>query len=91
MSEKQIHKTTLPRDIDPTLAKALGEMLVAFGWLEYMFTVAIKRLEKNRTLEQVIADVSGPDGNLGSLTRYCREHFSSLSDACDKAKHLNTD
>ncbi len=91
MSEKQTYKTILPTDVDPRLVSALGEMLIAFGRLEYMFAVAIKRLEENRTLEQVIADFSGSQGNLGSLIRYCRKHLSSLSDACDKAKRLNTD
>ena len=96
MSEQQIQKTenhitSLPRKIDPTLAIALGEMVVAFGRLEDMFKVAIKRLGKNRTLYQVLTDFSGGRGTLGQLITHCRKHFSSLSDACDKAEHLNTD
>jgi hypothetical protein len=53
--------------------------------------VAIKRLEKNRSLDQVVADFSGMRGTLGSLISHCRDHFPILSDHCIKAEKLNTD
>ena len=91
MEKTENHITTLPREIDQNLAMALGKMVVAFGRLEDMFKVAIRRLEKNRTLNQVITDFSGGRGTLWQLISHSRKHFSSLSDACYKAEQLNTD
>lgn len=95
MREQQIkktesHVTSLPREIDQNLAIALGKMVVAFGRLEDMFKVAIKRLENKRTLDQVIKKFSGPRGTLGSLIYHCRGHFPLLNDACLKAEKLNS-
>ena len=36
--------TILPREIDEHLATALGHLVVAFGRLEHMFNIAIKRI-----------------------------------------------
>ncbi len=52
LQKNRAHITTLPREIDQSLAAALGKMVVAFGRLEDMFKVAIKRLENKRTLDQ---------------------------------------
>ena len=91
MQKPENHVITLPREIDPNLAIALGEMVVAFGRLEDMFKVAIKRLEKKRTLDQVINDFSGMQGALGPLITYCRNHFHILADLCVRARQLNND
>ncbi len=91
MQKTENHITTLPREIDQKLAIALGEMVVAFGRLEDMFKVAIKRLEKNRTLDQVVTQFGGGRGSLGKLILYCRDHFPILSDVCVNADQLNTD
>jgi len=91
MQKTENHIITLPREIDSNLAIALGEMVVAFGRLEDMFKVAIKRLVKNKTLEQVVKQFSGMDGALGRLIIHCRKHFQILSDVCDKAGRLNID
>jgi hypothetical protein len=85
------HITTLPREIDQNLAIALGEMVVAFGRLEYMFKVVIKRLEQKRTLEEVIKAFSGGSGTLGKLIDHCRKNSPSLNGFCNKAVQLNTD
>lgn len=90
MQKTEAHITSLPREIDQDLAIALGEMVVAFGRLEDMFKVAIKRLENNRTLDQVVKDFSGPRGTLGSLIAHCRTNFVPLSDSCAEAERLNT-
>jgi uncharacterized glyoxalase superfamily metalloenzyme YdcJ len=96
MNPKQIQKTerhitALPREIDRNLAITLGEMVVAFGRLEDMFKVAIKRLENDRKLDQVVNAFSGMRGSLRSLISHCRDHFPILSDHCVKAEQLNTD
>jgi uncharacterized protein (UPF0297 family) len=96
MSEQQIQKTeshitSLPREIDQSLAVALGEMVVAFGRLEDMFKVAIKRLENKKPFDQVIKEFSGGGGTLGKLVIPCRSHFPNLTDTCNKAENLNTD
>ncbi len=90
MKKAEAHITSLPREIDQSLAIALGEMVVAFGRLEDMFKVAIKRLENNRTLDQVVKDFSGPRGTLGSLIAHCRANFPPFSDSCAEAEKLNT-
>lgn len=94
MNEQPIHKTevhitTLPREIDQYLAIALGEMVVAFGRLEDMFKVAIKRFERNRTLDQVLKDFNGQRGTLGFLINHCRTSFPLLCDSCVEAEKLN--
>ena len=86
IQKSEHHITALPREIDRDLAIALGEMVVAFGRLEDMFKVAIRRLEKNRTLEQVVTDFSGQRGTLGSLISYCLDRFPILSDHCVKGQ-----
>jgi hypothetical protein len=88
MEKKEAHITQLPLAIDPVLSIALGEMVVAYGRLEDMFKIAIKRLEGRRTLEQVIKDFGGMDGTIGRLAKYC-EKFDELSSCCAKAKALN--
>lgn len=90
MQKTETHITSLPRDIDQSLAIALGEMVVAFGRLENMFKVTIKRLENNRTLDQIVKDFSGPRGTLGSLIGHRRASFPTLSDPCAVAEKLNT-
>jgi hypothetical protein len=85
-TERQI--TDLPRQIDPQLATALGEMVVAYGRLEDMFKVAIKRLERERSLEQVIKDFGGMDGTISNLAIYCKK-FPCLLTGCEKAIELN--
>lgn len=75
IQKTETHITSLPREIDPSLAVALGEMVVAFGRLEDMFKVSIKRLENKRTLDQVVKEFSGPRGTLGSLIAHCRANF----------------
>ncbi len=90
IQKTEAHITTLPREIDQSLAVALGEMVVAFGRLEDMFKVAIKRLENKRTLDQIIVDFSGMRGTLGALTSHCRSNFPMLSENCDEAEKLNT-
>lgn len=90
IQKTETHITSLPREIDQNLAIALGEMVVVFGRLEDMFKVAIKRLENNRTLDQVVRDFSGLRGTLGSLISHCRTSFPPLSDACAEAEKLNT-
>ena len=89
IQKTEIHITSLPREIDRNLAIALGEMVVAFGRLEYMVKVAIKRLEKERTLDQVLRDFSGGRGTLGKLVEYCCSHFRILNATCAKADELN--
>lgn len=89
MKKTEAHITSLPREIDQRLAIALGEMIVAFGRLEDMFKVAIKRLENNRTLDQVVKNFNGPRGTLGSLIDYCRTRFPPLSDSCAEGEKLN--
>jgi hypothetical protein len=93
MSEQQIQKTeshitSLPREIDQSLAIALGEMVVAFGRLEDMFKVAIKRLENKKPFDQAIKEFSGGGGTLGKLVIHCRSHFPNLTDTCNKAENL---
>lgn len=90
MHKTETHITSLPREIDPSLAVSLGEMVVAFGRLEDMFKVSIKRLENKRTLDQVVTDFTGSRGSLGSLIAHCRTNFPPLSDACAEAETLNT-
>lgn len=90
MQKTETHITSLPRDIDPSIAVPLGEMVVAFGRLEHMFKVAVKRLENKRTLDQVVLDFSGMRGTLGSLINHCRTNFPTLSDPCAEAEKLNT-
>lgn len=90
IQKTETHITSLPREIDPNLAIALGEMVVAFGRLEDMFKVAIKRLENKRMLDQIVMGFSGPRGTLGSLIVHCRANFPLLSDACVVAERLNT-
>jgi hypothetical protein len=51
---------------------ALGEMLIAFGRLEDLFKVAIRRLEDERSLEQVITDFGGIDGTIGNWLSIAR-------------------
>jgi hypothetical protein len=82
------HITELPRKIDPRLSTALGEMVVAYGRLEDMFKVAIRRLEDERSLEQVIKDFGGMDGTIGKLVAYC-EKFPCLVTCCQKGGELN--
>ena len=90
MHKTETHITSLPREIDPSLAVALGEMVVAFGRLEDMFKVSIKRLENKRTLHQVVLDFSGMRGTLGFLISHCRSNFPTLSDLSAEAEKLNT-
>lgn len=90
IQKTETHITSLPREIDPSLAVALGEMVVAFGRLEDMFKVSIKRLENKRTLDQVVKEFSGPRGTLGSLIAHCRANFPPISDSCADAEQLNT-
>lgn len=85
------HVAILPREIDQNLALALGEMVIALGRLEDMFKIAIKRLEKKRTLEEIINAFSGLKGSLSNLIKYCRESFPTLEKSCNKAEKLNTD
>jgi hypothetical protein len=66
-------------------------MVVAFGRLEDMFKVAIRRLERNRQLDQVVRDFSGGRGTLEKLSKYCRSNFPILNDTCTKAEELNRD
>ncbi len=80
--------TDLPRKIDTRLSIALGEMVVAYGRLEDMFKVAIRRLEGERSLEQVIKDFGGMDGTIWRLANYCKR-FPPLIDCCDRAVDLN--
>jgi hypothetical protein len=87
-AESKRHITELPRKIDTALATALGEMVVAYGRLEAMFMVAIKRLEGVRTLEQVIKGFGGMDGTIGNLAKHCKK-FLPLADSCEKAIELN--
>ena len=82
------HITELPRKIDPRLSTALGEMVVAYGRLEDLFKVAIKRLERERSLEQVIKDFGGMGGTISNLAAYCKR-FPSLVTCCEKAIELN--
>jgi len=82
------HITELPRKIDPRLSTALGEMVVAYGRLEDMFKVAIKRLEPGSSLEQVIKDFGGMDGTIGNLASHCKK-FPCLVACCEKAVELN--
>jgi hypothetical protein len=82
------HITDLPRNIDPHLSIALGEMVVAYGRLEDMFKIVIKRIEGNQSLEDVIRTFSGMDGTIGRLASYC-EKFPTLSVFCANAKTLN--
>ena len=82
------HITELPRQVDPRLSAALGEMVVAYGRLEDMFKVAIKRLEPGSSLEQVIKDFSGMDGTIRNLASYCKK-FPCLVTCCEKAVELN--
>ena len=65
-------------------------MVVAFGRLEHMFKVAIKRLTHDKSLDQVMMNFGGPRGTLGSLTNHCRSNFPLLSEACAEADTLNT-
>lgn len=94
MSEQGItkterHITVLPRKIDRDLAIALGEMMVAFGRLEDMFKVAIKRIESRKQLDQVIKDFSGGSGTLGQLITYCNNYIPVLKECCNTASQLN--
>lgn len=94
MSEQGIRKTerhitVLPREIDRDLAIALGEMVVAFGRLEDMFKVAIKRIESRKELDQVMKEFSGGGGTLGQLITYCNNHIPKLRDCCNTASQLN--
>lgn len=82
------HITELPRKIDTRLSTALGEMVVAYGRLEDMFKVAIKRLERERSLEQVIKDFGGMGGTILNLATYCKK-FPCLVTCCEKAVELN--
>ncbi len=88
IEKQEYHITDLPLSIDPNLSQALGEMVIAYARLEDMFKVAIKRIEGERTLEQVIKDFSDMDGTIGRLVNYCQK-FSSLSGCCEEAKALN--
>jgi hypothetical protein len=67
------HITDLPRETNPRLSMALGEMLIAFGRLEDLFKVAIRRLEDERSLEQVITDFGGIDGTIGNWLSIARK------------------
>ena len=94
MSEQGIRKTerhitVLPREIDRDLAIVLGEMVVAFGRLEDMFKVAIKRIENRERLDEVIKEFSGGGGTLGQLISYCHNNVPALIDSCDIGIQLN--
>ena len=82
------HITELPRKIDIRLSIALGEMVVAYGRLEDMFKVAIRRREGTRSLEQVIKDFGRQKGTLFHLAKYC-EKFPCLGTCCKQALKLN--
>jgi hypothetical protein len=81
------HVTVLPREIDVNLARALGHLVVAFGRLEDMLKIAIKRTEQTNKLEDVIREFEGK--SLGSLITSCRKRCPSLAQSCDKAVKLN--
>ena len=89
IKKSEQHITELPREIDPRLSIALGEMVVAYGRLEDMFKVAVRRLEKGRSLEQIITDFGRMGGTIGNLTNYCKDRFPPIADSCDKALTLN--
>lgn len=94
INKNEMHITSFPREVDRDLAIALGEMVVAFGRLEDMFKLVIKRAESpQRTLAQVIQLFSGVKGSLDKLVKYCETNFSNLelSECYEEAKSLNTE
>jgi len=68
------HIIEFSNEIDINLAVALGNMVVAFGRLEDMLKVVIKRVEKKDSLKEVIDRFSGLDGTIGKLKSYCETH-----------------
>jgi hypothetical protein len=91
-NEKRVTKTEKHiielAEVDADLCLALGKMVIAFGRLEYMFKIAIKRLENGSSLENVIAKFDGQKGTLKTLSDYC-QRFPELSTSRSTADGLN--
>lgn len=91
INKTESHILDFSTAIDIDLSVALGEMVVAFGRLEDVFKVAIKRLEKpQRTLEEVVKEFAGPKGTIGKLVEHCEKNFSVLKASCQTALSLNS-
>lgn len=86
IDKNEEHITNLHAEVDPELARYLGEMVVAYGRLEDMFKVVIMRLKTNKTLAEIINEYSD---TLAQLIISARE-FPILNDCCNEASRLNT-
>jgi hypothetical protein len=87
IAKMEKHVTVLPREVDDSLLKALGHLVVACGRLEDMFKIAIKRIEQNPNLEEVLKELSGKA--LGELIQECRVRCPRLEKLCEEGSRLN--
>lgn len=84
------HIVSLPEHSDDNLCLSLGKMVIAFGRLEDMLKVCIKRIRSNENLSDIIEEFSGMKGTLDRLIdSNALKGFSSISAEISLVQILN--